>query len=132
MLPIGIIGLAISVVTLPSLSKALQQKQYETIGTLFSQSILFLLTLTVPFAVGMYYLSEPVVHLLFEYNAFTRTDTRAVAEIMQILAFSTPLLAMFPVHQCGSFGPNQKVIIIASIHRALCGIQLGFYVRVGG
>lgn len=79
-LPLGVFGVAIATALLPVTSRQLalgeKGKFVETLS--FGMRLLFMIT--VPAAVGIIVLAEPINRLLFEYGRFTPEAVRAVAQ----------------------------------------------------
>ncbi|MCK5219746.1 polysaccharide biosynthesis C-terminal domain-containing protein, partial [bacterium] len=79
-LPLGVFGVAIATALLPVTSACLARgEKKEFIATLsFGLRLLFIIT--VPAAVGIIVLSEPINRLLFEYGRFSPAAVSAVAQ----------------------------------------------------
>ena len=90
-LPLGIIGIAIGVVLLPELSRALKAGDDADAQHLQNRSLEFALALTLPAAVGFVLFAGPLVGLLYERGAFTAETTALTA--MALAAFATGLPA---------------------------------------
>ena len=90
-LPLGIIGVAVGVVLLPELSRALKSSDIEAVQNLQSNSMEFALVLTLPAAVGFAIMPEPIVNILFQRGAFDAETTSLTA--MALVAFATGLPA---------------------------------------
>ena len=81
-IPIGIIGLPLGVVLLPSMSRALAAGEHATFGWLVTRSLRLLLFATLfVTAVGMV-LRTQVVHLLYGYGNFTPADVETTAQAL--------------------------------------------------
>ena len=63
-------GVALGIVLLPSLSKAIKQKNQEEIDATQNRSLEFSLLISLPSAAGLFILSKPIIHTLFERGAF--------------------------------------------------------------
>jgi len=74
-LPLGIIGVAVGVVLLPELSRALKSADIEAVQTLQNNSLEFALALTLPAAVGFVIMPEPIVNILYQRGAFDAETT---------------------------------------------------------
>lgn len=78
-LPLGVIGIAVGVVLLPELARALKAGDTKDAQHLQNRSLEFALGLTVPAAVGLIVMPAAIVSLLFERGAFTPEDTQMTA-----------------------------------------------------
>jgi hypothetical protein len=81
-LPLGVIGIAIGVVLLPELSRALRAGDAREAQHLQNRSLEFGLAITVPAAVGLALLPEPIIALVFERGAFTRETTLLTSSVL--------------------------------------------------
>lgn len=86
LLPVGIFGYAIGVALLPLLSRQIQAGQEDAAHASQNRAIEVSLLLTLPAAIGIGMLAEPITATLFEHGQFTARDREAVAQAL--LAFS--------------------------------------------
>ena len=102
-LPLGIVGVAIGVVLLPDLARKLRGG--DDIAVLESQNraLEFALLLTLPAAVGLAVLAEPIIRVLFERGSFTSADTAATAPALAAFAFGLPFFVIQKVLQPAFF-----------------------------
>jgi putative peptidoglycan lipid II flippase len=78
-LPVGLIGVALSVATLPALSRAAAANDKEGFKETFSFASRLVVLFTVPATVGLIVLATPIVRLVFERGQFQAYDTQQVA-----------------------------------------------------
>ncbi len=102
-LPLGVIGIAIGVVLLPELSRALKADDAEEAAKLQNRSLEFGLGLTVPAAVGLAIIPVPVVALLFERGAFSRETTELTAAALAAFATGLPAFVLIKIFLPGFF-----------------------------
>ncbi|MDP2732330.1 MAG: murein biosynthesis integral membrane protein MurJ, partial [Hoeflea sp.] len=81
-LPLGVIGIAIGVVLLPELSRALKAGDIKEAQYLQNRSLEFGLAITIPAAAGLALLPAPIIALVFERGAFTRETTLVTASVL--------------------------------------------------
>ena len=93
-LPLGVIGIAIGVVLLPELSRALKADNHAAVMHLQNRSLEFGLGLTVPAAVALFVIPAPIVALLFERGAFSREDTELTAAVLGGFAVGLPAFVL--------------------------------------
>ncbi|MEZ4704698.1 MAG: murein biosynthesis integral membrane protein MurJ [Bdellovibrionota bacterium] len=74
-LPLGVFGVAISMVTLATVSQDVAHKQDGHVGKTLESSILITLFLTLPSAFGLWALGYPIIELIYERGAFGAQDT---------------------------------------------------------
>ncbi|WP_420406628.1 murein biosynthesis integral membrane protein MurJ [Hoeflea sp.] len=93
-LPLGVIGIAIGVVLLPELSRALRAGDMQDAQHLQNRSLEFGLAITVPAAVGLAMIPEPIIALVFERGAFTRETTIVTASVLAAFALGLPAFVL--------------------------------------
>jgi putative peptidoglycan lipid II flippase len=93
-LPLGVIGIAIGVVLLPELSRALRAGDAKQAQHLQNRSLEFGLAITVPAAVGLALLPEPIIALVFERGAFTRETTILTSSVLAAFALGLPAFVL--------------------------------------
>jgi len=96
-LPLAIFGIALGVVLLPSLSKAIKSDNNEMSNKLQNRSLEFALLISIPSAIGLYILSLPIVHILFERGAFTQDDTLYTSNVLGYFALGLPAYVLIKV-----------------------------------
>ena len=90
-LPISITGTAMGTVLLPVLSRLWREGQTQSALHTQNRAIEFSMLITFPAMIGLMYLAEPLVCLLFERGKFDAVSTHAVAQT--VFGFSTGLPA---------------------------------------
>jgi putative peptidoglycan lipid II flippase len=85
-LPIGLVGVAISVATLPALSRAVAAADTVEFRNTFSHATRLVLLFMVPATVGLVVLAIPIVRLIFEQGRFGPEDTIEVAGALRCYA----------------------------------------------
>jgi len=89
-LPLAVFGIAMGIVLLPSLAKAIKNNNREEIHTTQNRSLEFCLLISLPSAIGLYILSEPIIYILFERGAFVSEDTLYTARTLSLFALGLP------------------------------------------
>ncbi len=93
-LPLGVIGIAVGVVLLPELSRALKAQDIKEAIYLQNRSLEFGLALTVPAAVALIVIPAELVALLFERGAFGRETTLLTASVLAGFAAGLPAFVL--------------------------------------
>ncbi len=83
-LPIGIFGVAIGVAALPLLARHSANKNLAELKNTFVSAQTMVFCLTIPAAVGLFVLAEPIIRLIFERGAFSSADTMATAQALAL------------------------------------------------
>ena len=102
-LPLGVVGVAVGVVLLPELARALKANHQKDASNLQNRSVEFCLFLTLPAAGALLVIAEPIVRVLYERGAFTPDDTRLVAEILGIFGIGLPAFVLIKAFTPGFF-----------------------------
>jgi putative peptidoglycan lipid II flippase len=90
-LPIGIFGVAISTATLPVTSRAAAMDNLDEFRRTLASSLRLTMLLTIPSAVGLIIIREPIIALIYQYGRFTPGDT--VQTAMALACYAIGLTA---------------------------------------
>ena len=102
-LPLGMVGIAIGVVLLPTLTRHLAE--HDEAGAMASQnrSLEFALLLTLPATVALVIIPHPIIQVLFQHGTFTAADTAQVSVALAAYACGLPAYVMNKVFLPGFF-----------------------------
>ncbi len=89
-LPLGIIGIAVGTVLVPAFAHAVRSADKTELAHVESRGLELALGLTLPAAVGLFMLADPIVRVLFQHGAFTASDTTATAAALAAFAVGLP------------------------------------------
>ncbi|WP_171101020.1 murein biosynthesis integral membrane protein MurJ [Ruegeria sp. HKCCD7255] len=89
-LPLGVVGIAVSIVLLPDLSRRLRADDKDGARNAFSRAGEFTLLLTIPSTVAFVIIPQPLVSVLFERGQFSTEDTIATAMAVAIYGIGLP------------------------------------------
>ncbi|MCP4598368.1 murein biosynthesis integral membrane protein MurJ [Neptuniibacter sp.] len=90
-LPLGVFGIAIATVILPSLSRKHAEQSSEHFSSTLNWAMQMVMLIGIPAAVALFILAEPMLITLFHYGALTDRDVEMAA--MSLRAYSCGLLA---------------------------------------
>jgi putative peptidoglycan lipid II flippase len=102
-LPLGVVGIAVGVVLLPELSRALRAGDGARAIQAENQSLLFAMLLVLPAAAALVVIAEPVVGVLFERGAFSAADTAATTPALMAFAAGLPAFVLIKIFSPGYF-----------------------------
>jgi putative peptidoglycan lipid II flippase len=94
-LPLGIIGVAMSAVLMPEMTRALSAADGAALARAQSRGLELAAGLALPATLGLLVLSEPIVRMLFEHGRFTASDAAATAQMLMWLALGLPAHVLF-------------------------------------
>ena len=122
-LPLAIFGIALGVVLLPSLSKAIKSNNAEMTAKLQNRSLEFALLISIPSAIGLYFLALPIVNILFERGAFTQEDTIYTSNVLCYFSLGLPAYVLIKVLiVCFFARENTKTPLYVSIVSVIVNI----------
>lgn len=96
-LPLGVGTLAITTVFFPLLANSASTGDQNGFQAVFLRGMRMVLALSIAAAVGLFLLREHLVRLLFEWGAFSSSDTALTAPLVGIYA------ACIPLYSCAGF-----------------------------
>lgn len=102
-LPIGVIGVAVGVVLLPTLTKLFAQNDLANTRHTLNKSLELVLVLTLPAALALMLLPSIWISLLFEHGAFSVLDTAAVSPALVAYASGLPAFILVKIFAPGFF-----------------------------
>ncbi len=82
-LPIGLFGVAIATVILPSVSRSAAVADLPAFRSKIQEGLQLVFFLCLPAAVGCAVLAEPIIRMIYERGAFHAEDTRQTALVLQ-------------------------------------------------
>jgi putative peptidoglycan lipid II flippase len=85
-LPLGVFGVAVATVTLPVISKAAALGEMGRFRTTLARAMRLAVFLTLPAAVGLIMLAQPIIALIYQRGKFVDADTLHTAEALQYYA----------------------------------------------
>ncbi len=109
-LPLGLFGVAVATVTLPMLSKLATDGITPAFRGALAKGLRLVMFLTLPCAVGLSVLAEPILSLLFEHGKFTAEDVRMTAGPLQAYAFGLVFYAGIKVIQPAFYTIDRRFI----------------------
>ena len=88
--PLGVFGIALATVILPTLSKQHAAADTQTFSQTLDWALRWVLIIGTPAALGLAFLASPMLTTLFQYGAFTGDDVRMATQ--SLMAYSMGLL----------------------------------------
>ncbi|WP_185984008.1 murein biosynthesis integral membrane protein MurJ [Aureimonas mangrovi] len=124
-LPLGMVGVAIGVVLLPELARALKAGRLAEAQNTQNRSLEFALFLTVPAAIALFLIPEPIVRVIYERGAFGPEVTEAVAAVLGLYALGLPAFVLIKVFSPGYFArEDTRTPMIVTLISAVANIVL--------
>lgn len=85
--PLGVFGVAIATVTLPAVARHHARSDLAAFGSTVTSSLRLAVFLTLPAAVGLFALAEPIIRVIYQHGRFSAADTAATALALRAYAF---------------------------------------------
>ena len=133
-LPLGLIAVAVSVATLPALSRAAAKADGDRFRETFSLATRLVIVFTVPATIGLLVLAPPIVRLIFEQGRFGPEDTVQVAGALRCYAVGLLSFAALKIVTDGFYALQDiRAPLIVSVVSVVsnAGLNWLFVVRLG-
>lgn len=88
MMPVGVVGMAISTAAFPMLARQAASQQFGALRESLAAALRSILFLAVPASVGLIVLARPSIRLLFERGAFDPASTALVTSAVTVFAIA--------------------------------------------
>lgn len=103
-LPLGVVGIAVAIVLLPELARALRAGNEVEASNLQNRSVEFTLFMTLPAAAALLVMAEPIVRVLYERGQFAADgSTQIVAMVLAIFGIGLPAFVLIKAFTPGYF-----------------------------
>ncbi|NVJ50878.1 MAG: murein biosynthesis integral membrane protein MurJ [Gammaproteobacteria bacterium] len=127
--PLGIFGIAIATVILPSLSRQHAQNDAATMSRMLNWALHMVLLIGLPAAVGLFILAEPVMLSVFQHGNFSLYDASMAALSLQAYVFGLLSFMFIKVLATGYFSRQNtrtpvKIGIIAMVINMVVNLLL--------
>ena len=98
-LPLGLIGIAFGVVLLPDLSRKLRAGENAAAQGTLNRGLELAMLLSLPAAVALLVIPQPIITVLFERGAFGADAARATAHALAAFALGVPAYVLIKILQ---------------------------------
>jgi len=124
---LGIGSVSLSTAVFPHFSRMVAVYDWTGIRHTLKTYTYLILLVTIPLTLILVYLSEPLVHLLFERGAFTSMDTWRVSQVQALFLLQLPFyfLGILMVRLISSLNMNH-ILVQAAIINLLCKIVFNY------
>lgn len=85
-LPIGVFGVAVATITLPVISRIAANPDRSMFGPTLGKALRLATFLTLPSAVGLYFMATPIISLIYEHGEFKANDSLQTGLALQCYA----------------------------------------------
>lgn len=136
-LPLGVVGVAVGTALLPLLSRQLRAGDEAAASTSQNRALEFALLLTLPAAVALFVIADPVIRVLFERGAFGPEEAAATGRALAVYALGLPAYVLVKALSPGFFAREDtktpvKVAAVAMVVNLVFNLLLmGPFLHVG-
>ena len=117
----GVITISVTTALFPKIAELGQLGKIEQMKERISSSVVSTMLLIIPASIGMAVLSEPIIAVVFERNAFTQNDTIIVAALLTAYAPNNIFQSIVDVVDRGFYavGDSKTPVIVVLIQQFL-------------
>lgn len=133
-LPIGIFGVAVATITLPVVSRIAAGADRSNFGPTLGKAMRLALFLTLPSAVGLFFLAHPIISVIYERGEFSANDSLQTALALQFYAFGLVAYSCVKVLSPAFYAINKRWIPMLVSFGAIAinvGLNWLFIFRLG-
>ena len=136
-LPLGIVGVAVGTALLPLMSRQIRGDDETAALASQNRAIEFTLLLTLPAAVALVVIAEPIISVLFERGAFDAESVKATAGALAIYATGLPAYVLVKALAPGFFAredtatPVKIAVFALTVNLILNLILMGPFLHLG-
>ena len=131
MLPVGVVGMAISTAIFPTLAEQAATHQLATLRASVSRALRLILFLAIPASAGMVLLARPAVRLLLQRGAFDAQSTDLVVPVLLLYAAGIFAHAGIEILSRGFYAladtrtPVRFAVVAVVLNVVLCAALVG-------
>ncbi len=136
-LPIGVIGVAVGTALLPMLTKTIKAGDTIEATDKLNRALVLALVFTVPAAVALAIVPQPLISAIYEHGAFMASDTAAVVPALIAYAAGLPAFILVKVFAPGFYAredtktPVKIAILCVAVNIIGNLILMQYYEHVG-
>jgi len=86
MFPIGLVGVSLSIATMPTVSRYAAQGDMQGLRQAYVSSTILSFVFSLPAMVGLIVLAEPIIRVIYQHGRFTAADTAQTAGALALYA----------------------------------------------
>jgi len=123
--PVGVFGIALATVVLPSLSKERQHGSSASYSSMIDWALRWVVMIAMPAAVALALLAVPLLASMFQYNAFKDADVLQAS--LSLMAYSVGVVAFITIKVLASgfyAQQNTKTPVKIAAFSVICNIAL--------
>ncbi len=136
-LPLALIGIAIGIAMLPSISSKIKSDSFEKIQASIEQTLIYSLLFAIPASLGVFALSEQIITVLFERGEFDETSSLFTAKALKFYSLGLVAFILMKIYSPIFFAyenakPTMYITAINLVINTLLSIILFIYIGFVG
>ena len=133
-LPLALVGIALGIALLPSISMKIKENSLLEVQTTIEKTIKFALIFTLPASVGLYFIPDIIVQVLFERGEFNNFATRETSMALKMFSLGLVAFVLVKILTPVFFAyENAKLPLIISFFNLIIntGLSILFFYNIG-
>src|SRR5437660_9804662 len=127
-LPLGIFGVAVGTVTLPLVSRRAAIGDMAGFRSALAHALRLVTVLTIPAAIGLILLAEPIISVIYEHGRFTSEATRQTAAALQFYAIGLAAYSAVKVLAPAFYALDKRYLpMMVSIFSIVVNVALNWF-----
>ncbi|QIF05654.1 murein biosynthesis integral membrane protein MurJ [Roseimicrobium sp. ORNL1] len=135
-LPLGLFGVAVATVTVPAMSRLATEGITPAFKHMLGRALKLVFLMTLPAAVGLAILGEPIIALIFQRGRYTAEDTHMAAIALQSYSWGLVFFSSIKVIQPAFYAIDRRFVplvmsLIAVVVSATMNTITVFWLKLG-
>jgi putative peptidoglycan lipid II flippase len=127
-LPLGIFGVAVGTVTLPLVARTAALGDMPAFRSALAHALRLVTLLTIPAAIGLIILAQPIISVIYEHGRFTPDATRQTAGALQFYAIGLAAYSAVKVLAPAFYALDKRYLpMMVSIFSIIINFVLNWY-----
>ena len=124
-LPLSVLGTAIGTALLPLLSKQIRAQDYQGAKESQNLALEYALLFTLPATIGLIFLAEPLIRIIFEHRAFQASSTLPTARTLMAFASGLPAYVLIKIFTTSFFArQDTKTPVFVAIFSVMANVVI--------
>ena len=107
-LPVGVFGVAVATITLPAVSRIAVHSDRSDFGPILGRALRLAVFFTLPSAVGLFFLAQPIIGVIYERGEFRANDTLQTGFALQFYSLGLVSYACIKVLSPAFYAIDKK------------------------
>ena len=136
-LPLGVFTISVATVFFPLLAKAISAGDDQAFSSSFHQGLRLVVCISLPAAVGLCVLGDPIIACLFHWGAFNQNDVTSTVPLLAIYGIGLPFYSIATfltrgLHACKDMITPVRVAVYCVGTNLLFGLILMQFIGAAG